>query len=154
MVFLIQDFIFQVKMGVYRNVSESNIILKEPRGFAGLIAKLMNPLNLNPEFNQAFKNTKRKILINATNLHYAALLNINNGSLKVEAIRNKPEDNLKKNVTGWNGYVAMDTQTFLGLATKRLSLVKLVLKIFKSEVKMRGIFKLLVLLKLLKILTG
>ncbi|MFX0047523.1 MAG: hypothetical protein ACFE8G_05065 [Candidatus Hermodarchaeota archaeon] len=135
-------------------MNEHNLLLKEPRGFAGLIANIMNPLNKNPKFKQAFKNTKRIILINATNLHYAALLTIDKGSLKVEGIRNEPKSNLKKEVTGWNGYIAMDTQIFLGLATKRLSLLKLGVKIVRSKVKMRGIFKLLMLIKLLKILTG
>jgi len=135
-------------------VSEPNIVLKEPRGFAGLIANIMNPLNKNPKFKQAFKNTQRIILINATNLQYAALLTIDKGSLKVEGIRNEPKSNLKKEATGWNGYVAMDTQIFLGLATKRISFLKLGLKILRFEVKMRGIFKLLALLKLIKILTG
>ena len=139
---------------VLKSVTESNLVLKEPRGFAGLIANIMNPLNNDPKFKQAFKKTKRKILINATNLQYAALLTINNGTLKIEAIRNKPKSNLKKKATGWNGYVAMDTQIFLGLATKHLSLIKLGAKILRSKVKMRGIFKLLALLKLLKILTG
>jgi len=139
---------------VLKSVTESNLVLKEPRGFAGLIANIMNPLNNDPKFKQAFKKTKRKILINATNLQYAALLTINNGTLKIEAIRNKPKSNLKKKATGWNGYVAMDTQIFLGLATKHLSLIKLGVKILRSKVKMRGIFKLLALLKLLKILTG
>jgi len=135
-------------------VSESNIVLKEPRGFAGLIANIMNPLNKDPKFKQAFKNIQRIILINATNLQYAALLTIDKGSLKVEGIRNEPKSNLKKEATGWNGYVAMDTQIFLGLATKRISFLKLGLKILRFEVKMRGIFKLLALLKLIKILTG
>ena len=114
----------------------------------------MNPLNKDPRFIQVFKNTKRIILINATNLHYAALLTIDNGSLKVEGIRNEPESNLKKKATGWNGYVAMDTQIFLGLATNHLSFIKLGVKILRSKVKMRGILKLLALLRLLKILTG
>ena len=135
-------------------MSESNIVLKEPRGFAGLIANIMNPLNKDPKFKQAFKNIQRIILINATNLQYAALLTIDKGSLKVEGIRNEPKSNLKKEATGWNGYVAMDTQIFLGLATKRISFLKLGLKILRFEVKMRGIFKLLALLKLIKILTG
>jgi len=135
-------------------MSEFNIILKEPRGFAGLIANIMNPLNKDPKFKQAFKNIQRIILINATNLQYAALLTIDKGSLKVEGIRNEPKSNLKKEATGWNGYVAMDTQIFLGLATKRISFLKLGLKILRFEVKMRGIFKLLALLKLIKILTG
>ena len=136
------------------NMSVSNIVIREPRGFAGLIANIMNPLNEDPKFKQAFKNTERRILINATNLHYAALLTIDKGSLKVESVRNEPKTNLAKKISGWNGYVAMDTQIFLALATKRLSLIQLGVKFIKSEVKLKGIIKLLVLLKLLKMLTG
>jgi hypothetical protein len=131
---------------------ESNLILKEQKGFAGLIANIMNPLNENPRFKEAFKNTHRKILINATNLNYAALLTIDNGTLKVESVQNSPKSNLKRKLIGWDGYIAMDTQIFLGFATKRLSLMKLIVKILSGEVKIRGIFKLLVLLKLIKIL--
>lgn len=135
-------------------MTESNVVLKEPRGFAGLIANIMSPLNNDPRFKRTFEKTRRKFLINATNLQYAALVTIDNGTLKIEAIRNEPKSNLKKKVTNWNGYIAMDTQIFLGLATKRISLLKLGLKILRFEVKMRGIIKLLALLKLLKILTG
>lgn len=152
--FQILGFIFQLMVERNDNMSASNIIIKEPRGFAGLIANIMNPLNEDPNFKQAFKNTERRILINATNLHYAALLTIENGSLKVESVRKEPKTNLAKKVTGWNGYVAMDTQIFLALATKRLSLIQLGVKFLKSEVKLKGVFKLLVLLKLLKMLTG
>ncbi|MFX0074970.1 MAG: hypothetical protein ACFE96_05975 [Candidatus Hermodarchaeota archaeon] len=135
-------------------MTESNVILNEPKGFAGLIANIMNPLNSNPNFVQAFRKTKRRILINATNLRYAALLTIDKGTIKIEAIRNEPESNLKKKVSHWDGFVAMDTQLFLGLATKRISILKLGLKMLRFKVKVRGILKLLTLLKLLKILTG
>ena len=152
--FQILDFIFQLMVERNDNMSVSNIVIREPRGFAGLIANIMNPLNEDPKFKQAFKNTERRILINATNLHYAALLTIDKGSLKVESVRNEPKTNLAKKISGWNGYVAMDTQIFLALATKRLSLIQLGVKFIKSEVKLKGIIKLLVLLKLLKMLTG
>ncbi len=130
-----------------------NLIIKEPKGFAGLIANVMMPLNDNPQFKEKFKKTSRKILINATNLNYAALLTIDKGNLKVESILNKPKSNLNKKLIGWNGYVAMDTQIFLGFATKRLSLIKLGLKVLRGEVKLRGILKLLIIFKLIKILT-
>ena len=135
-------------------MTESNIILKEPKGFAGLIANIMNPLNQDPNFIDAFKTTKRKILINATNLQYAALITIDNGTIRIDAIRNEPESNLKKKVSQWNGYVAMNTQLFLGLATKRVSILKLGFEILRFKVKVRGILKLFTLLKLLKLLTG
>lgn len=137
----------------FEKMNNLNLIIKEPKGFAGLIANVMMPLNDNPQFKEKFKKTSRKILINATNLNYAALLTIDKGNLKVESILNKPKSNLNKKLIGWNGYVAMDTQIFLGFATKRLSLIKLGLKVLRGEVKLRGILKLLIIFKLIKILT-
>ena len=135
-------------------MSESNIVLNEARGFAGLIENVMGPLNDNSEFQEAFKDTQRKILINATNLNYAALIIIDKGSLSVQSVPNKPKSNLKKKIVGWDGYVAMDTQIFLALAMRKISMIKLGLKMLTGKVKMRGIFKLLSMLKLIKILTN
>jgi hypothetical protein len=135
-------------------MSDSNIILKDPKGFAGLLANIMNPLNDNSQFKEEFKNVSRKILINATNLNYAALLTIDKGKLTVESVQNKPKSNLKKQILGWDGFVAMDTQIFLAFATKRLSFLQLGLKVLIGKVKIRGIFKLLIVLKLIKILTS
>jgi len=152
-VFLTLDFIFQEINKVNTEMSKSNLILKEKRGFAGLIANVMEPLNNNPKFKAAFKDTQRKILINASNLNYAALLTIDKGSLLVESIPNKPKSNLKKRSIGWDGFISMDTQIFLSLAMRRLSLIRLGLKMINGKVKVRGIFKLLAMLKLIKILT-
>ena len=138
MVFQTLGFTYQLMVEVNNSVSMSNIIIKEPKGFAGLIANIMGPFNEDPKFKQAFKNIERRILINATNLRYAALLTIDKGSLKVEGVRTEPKSNLTKRATGWNGYVAMDTQIFLALATKRLSLIQLGAKFLKSEVKMKS----------------
>ncbi|MFX0057643.1 MAG: hypothetical protein ACFE85_11545 [Candidatus Hodarchaeota archaeon] len=134
-------------------MSKPDLILNEQKGFAGLIANVMEPLNRNPKFKEAFKDTERKILINASNLNYAALLIIENGTLVVKSISNKPKSNLKKKAIGWDGYISMDTQIFLKLAMKRLPIIKLGLMIITGKVKIRGIFKLLVMLKLIKILT-
>ena len=133
-------------------MTDSEIIIKEPRGFAGLIANVMLPLNEKPSFKEAFKNTQRKYLFNATNLNYAALVIIDKGTLKVESVPNKPHSNLKKKVIGWDGFVSMDTQTFLALAMKRISMMKVGLKWIFRKVKMKGILKLLPMLKLFDLL--
>ncbi len=153
MSFLIPDIIYQEKKEVSDKMSDSKLISDQARGFAGLIASVMGPLNENPKFQEAFKNTQRKILINATNLNHAALLIINKGTLKIESIPNKPKSNLKKKEAGWDGYVAMDTMLFIGLAMRRVSIIKLGLNMLMGKVKVRGIFKLLSMLKLIKILT-
>ena len=133
-------------------MSDSSIIMEKPRGFALLIANVMSPLNENPNFKKMFKNTKRKYLINASNLDYAALICIDSGELTIQSVPNKPKTNLKKKVTGWDGLVSMDSQTFLALAMKRISIMKVGLKWIFGNVKMKGLFKLLPMLKLFDLL--
>ena len=114
----------------------------------------MIPLNDNPKFKEQFKDTHRKILINATNLKYAALLIIDKGRLEVESIPNKPEENIRKKNVGWDGFIEMDTQTFLAIALNRLSLLGVAKMWLTRRIKMRGIRKLLILLKMFRFLTN
>ncbi|MFX1587541.1 MAG: hypothetical protein ACFFC1_05250 [Promethearchaeota archaeon] len=134
-------------------MSRLDLILNEKRGFAGLIASVIEPLNNQPKFKDAFKDTQRKILINALNLNYAALLIINKGTIQVKSILNKPKSNLKKKAIGWDGYISMDSQIFLNFVMKRISIFKLGLKLITGKVKIRGVLKLIGILKLIKILT-
>jgi len=134
-------------------MSRLDLILNEKRGFAGLIASVMEPLNNQPKFRNAFKNTQRKILVNALNLKYAALLIIDKGTIQVKSILNKPKSNLKKKAIGWDGYISMDSQIFLSLTMKRISIFKLGLMLITGKVEIRGILKLIAMLKLIKILT-
>ena len=133
-------------------MNDSSIIMEKPRGFAMLIANVMSPLNENPNFKKMFKNTKRKYLINASNLDYAALISINRGELTIQSVPNKPKTNLKKKVSGWDGLVSMDSQIFLALAMKRISMLKVGLKWIFGNVKMKGLLKLLPMLKLFDLL--
>ena len=55
MEFLIQDFIFQIKEEDHKSMSDSNQTLGEPKGFAGLIANIMSPLNENPQFKKIWR---------------------------------------------------------------------------------------------------
>ncbi len=126
---------------------------KKVRGFAGLLNSILIPLNENQKFKEEFKNTKTKILLNASNLKFAALIVIDYGTVRVESIPNKPRSNLKKKVVGWNAFLEMDTQTFLGFAMNRISLLKVAKQWLTRKIKMRGITKLLLLLKMLKFLT-
>lgn len=131
---------------------ETKLEKKRVRGFAGLIENIMAPLNENPKFKEKFESTARKFLINALNLNYAALISINKSQLSVESIENKPKSNLRKNVLGWDGFISMDSQIFLALALDRISIVAIGLKWLTGKVKMRGIRKLLTLLKVFKLL--
>jgi len=133
-------------------MNDSDIIIKKARGFAGLLANIMGPLNDNPKFKEAFKKTQRTFLINASNLDFAAILIIDHGTLTIHSVPNKPKSNLKKKVIGWDGFISMDTMTFLGLAMKRISIIKVGFKWIFGNVKMKGVFKLMSMLKLFDLL--
>lgn len=133
-------------------MNKNELINPKARGFAGLIKNIMEPLNENQEFQKKFKNFKKKYLINASNLNYAALITINEGRLKVESIPSKPKSNLKKKIIGWDGFISMDSQIFLALAMDRISLLNIVIKWLLGKVKMKRILKLLPLLKIFKII--
>ncbi|MFX1480430.1 MAG: hypothetical protein ACFFCI_20225, partial [Promethearchaeota archaeon] len=92
------------------------------RGFAGLINNIIQPLNHNQKFREKFRKTHAKLLLNAINAQFAALIIIDRGKIKVESIPNKPKENLSKHKVGWNGFIEMNTQTFLAIVMSRLSL--------------------------------
>ena len=135
-------------------MAELNEENNEVRGFALLINSILSPLNKNKKFREKFSKTDTKVLLNATNLNYAALIIIDHGSVRVESIPNKPKENLKKKKVGWNGFLEMDTQTFLAIAMSRISVPGMAKKWLSGKIKMRGIRKLLILLKVFKFLTS
>ncbi len=126
---------------------------QEARGFAGLLKNVLMPVNDKEDFKKKFAKTRVKILVNAVNVNYAALINIDSGTVVVTSIPNKPEENLNKEVAGWDAYLGMDSSVFLRFAMKRISLVGMGKLILKGEVKVKGIRKLMYMMKLMKILT-
>ncbi|MFX1388970.1 MAG: hypothetical protein ACFE9Z_02775 [Promethearchaeota archaeon] len=135
-------------------MEESNKENKKVRGFAVLIKSILTPLNETKKFQEKFGNVKTKILLNASNLNNAAIIIVENGLVKVESIPNKPEENIKKKKVGWDAFLEMDTQTFLAIAMNRLSLLGVAKMWLRRRIKMRGIRKLLILLKMFRFLTN
>ncbi len=133
---------------------ESNQQNDKIRGFAVLINSILTPLNKNKKFQEKFGKIKTKILLNTSNLKYAAIIIIENGLVRVESIPNKPKENLKKKKVGWDAFLEMDTQTFLAIAMDRLSLLGVAKMWLTGRIKMRGIRKLLILLKMFRFLTS
>jgi hypothetical protein len=123
------------------------------RGFAAIINNVVTPLNNNNQFKEKFKTVQVKILLNAPNMNFAALIIIDCGEIKVKSIPNKPKEKLTKKQVGWDGLLEMNSQTFIAISMDRMSLFRVVIKWIKGEIKMRGIRKLLYLLKALKYLT-
>ena len=122
---------------------------KKLRGFASTVAKLVEPLNENEKFKERFKDTKVKILLNAKDGKYAALLIIDKATIHVEGIENKPKKNLKKKVVGWDGLFQTSTPLFLEiLGGDEVSMGKIIRKVLIGKIKIRGIKKVLILLQL------
>ena len=122
---------------------------KRLRGFAGIVSKQIEPLKDNEKFKQKYKDTQVKILLNAKDGKYAALLVIDKGTIHIEGFKNKPKENLKKKVLGWDGLLQTKTKTFVGLLeSDDISLGKVIGKIVTGRIKIRGIKHVLVLLPL------
>ena len=122
---------------------------KRLRGFAGIVSKQVEPLNDNEKFKQKYKDTQVKVLLNAKDGKYAALLVIDKGTIHVEDLKNNPKENLKKKVVGWDGMLQTKTKTFVGLLeSDDISLGKVIGKILTGRIKIRGIKHVLVLLPL------
>lgn len=122
---------------------------KRLRGFAGIVSKQVEPLNDNEKFKQKYKDTQVKVLLNAKDGKYAALLVIDKGTIHVEDFKNNPKENLKKKVLGWDGLLQTKTKTFVGLLeSDDISLGKVIVKILTGRIKIRGIKHVLVLLPL------
>ncbi|MFX1410736.1 MAG: hypothetical protein ACFFA6_10305 [Promethearchaeota archaeon] len=122
---------------------------KRPRGFAGTVAKLVDPLNENEKFREKFKDTELKILLNAKDGKYAALLIIDKGMIHVEGIENKPKENIKKKNIGWDGLFQTTTSLFLEiLGGDEISMGKIATKWLIGKVKIRGIKNVKILLQL------
>lgn len=130
-----------------------NLQEKKVRGFAGIIEKVLAPLNENKKFKENFSDINVKILLNATNVNFAALIIIKNGTIRVESLLNKPKENLNKEKVGWDAFLQMDTQIFLAFAMMRLSMIGMIKKILERKIKLKGLRKLLILLKVFTILS-
>jgi len=124
------------------------------KGFPRIIDNQLNPLNSNAKFKEEFKNTIVKILLNPTDQMKAALININNGTVRVEEI--KKFDllmQMKKKQIGFNAMLQVTTQMLFDIATGKMSTVKLLKASIKDKkIKVKGKLKLVKLQKAFKIL--
>ena len=122
---------------------------KKLHGFASIVAKQVDPLNEMEKFKEKFKDIEVKVLLNAKDGKWAALLIIDRGKIYVEGIKNEPKENIKKKNAGWNGLLQTTTPLFLEiLGSDELSIGKVIRKILVGKVKIRGIKHVLVLLQL------
>ena len=123
---------------------------KRPRGFANMIYKTLMPLNVNDKFKEKYKDIKSKILLNAVDGKYAALVIIDNGTIDVEGIENKEKSDLKQDVLGWEAKLETSTELFLKLAAGQLGTGASLVKIITRKLKIKGMNKILELFAFLE----
>lgn len=130
-------------------MSEEKSEKKKLRGFAKIVSKEVEPLNENEKFKNKFKDTEVKILLNAKDGKYAALLVIDKGKIYVDGIENKPKSNIKKKNAGWDGLLQADTEVFLELlGGGDVTTGQVIKKILTRKLKIRGVKKVLTLMEL------
>ncbi len=119
------------------------------KGFAKIVAKEIEVLNTIEQFKEDFKDSLIKILLNAKDGKYAALLVIEKGSIYVEGIENNPKSNISKKVLGWDGLLQAKTQVFVELlGGGDISMGSIIWKVITFRVKIKGIKNVLILMKL------
>lgn len=111
---------------------------KKPRGFAGVIAKNLEPLNEIETFKEHYKDADLKILLNATDGKYAALIKVKNGTLEVDGIKNNDKEAMSQESLGWDGKLETNTELFFKIAMGELSTGKMLLKMVGRKVKIKG----------------
>ena len=122
---------------------------KRLKGFAKIVAREVEVLNTIEQFKEDFKDSLLKILLNAKDGKYAALLVIENGSIRVEGIENTPKSNISKKTLGWEGLLQTKTEMFVDLlGGGDISMGSIIWKVITFRIKIKGIKNVLLLMKL------
>lgn len=86
------------------------------RGYAGIIRNTLTVLNKSTIYRRWYGRAVRRFLCNSPQWRYAALIIMENGMVRVDAVANKPEANLLKAALKWDGFVEMDSSLFAALS--------------------------------------
>jgi len=96
--------------------------------YANGIKENFELLNNNEQFKEKFKEEQFKILMNPTDEEHAALVIVDKGTIKVEKVKNKPEENISKDVLGWDGSIQTTRALFNDINSGKAKPGKLILK--------------------------
>ena len=124
-----------------------------PTGYAGIISHILFPLNDNRKFQRLFRHKNLKFLLNAPDWVYAALVIIENGSVRVEGVKNTPQENIHRDVLRWDGYLEMDILLYSAVLTKKISLMNMAKAWLKGEIRVKGVCALPDLIRLFRCLS-
>ena len=117
------------------------------KGFVKIIWQQLIPLNDNPKFRSRFRDEDLTFIINIIDGDYAALIKIKEGIVNVESIKNGDNEYMKKLYKKHNtdGMLQTSLATLLKIADGDLSMLAMLKKIIKGQMKVKGIRKLLLL---------
>jgi hypothetical protein len=124
--------------------SAENILM----GYASIVSSLLWPLNENKRFKKVFKRKQIKILMNCPTWAYAALVVIDKGTLRVEGVENKPSQRIDKRELGWHVYFETNTVLYSDILAKRKSLKDVTNHWINGEIKVKGVFYIIDLIRL------
>ena len=119
-------------------MSEKSEKKKKLKGFAGVIAKNLEPLNSNEKFKEKYKDADTKILLNTKDGPVACLITIKNGTIDFEAIENTPKENISKKAVGWDGFLSTTTPLFMDLAAGKISTGGMITKMLTGKIKIKN----------------
>lgn len=108
-------------------------------GYAGIVSNILFPLNENRRFQRHFRRKNLKFLLNSRGWRYAALVTIEKGTIRVEGIKNKPAENIHRDILRWDGYLEMDILLYFAVLTKRTTMMKMAKAWLKGEIRLKGV---------------
>lgn len=119
---------------------------KRLKGFAKILnaefQKALSNESFKEKFENQYKDTQLRVLLNPVDGRYAALISIENGNFEVDSIRNK-EENLTQEELNWDGKLETTTDLFLKLAMDELSTPKIIWKWITRKIKIKNYKKVL-----------
>ncbi len=119
---------------------------KRMKGFAGIVWKLVEPLNTMEEFIEEFAEVEVKILVNPKDQKRAALIKIDKGTIDVEDVKNDKET-LKS--LKYDGLFEGPFNLLAKVFEEGLSTGTLLKKWITRKIKLRGLKKLTIFGKLM-----
>lgn len=102
------------------------------------IKEIYEPLNENKKFKEKYKNKNIKILMNPKDGEYAALINVDKGTITVEVIRNEPKENITKEKLGWDGSIKTTRKIFKDIGDGKLTQKDIITKAITRKIKLKG----------------
>ena len=106
--------------------------------YAQGIKEYYEPLNNNEMFKKKFKNAQFKVLLNPMDDNEAALIKVDKGTISVEIIANKPEENISKEALGWDAMMETTRQMFDDIDAGKVSTAAVIKEIMSGKIKAKN----------------